>query len=619
MADVVRYVPGVTMGQGEGHRDAPTIRGQSTTADFYVDGTRDDAQYQRDLYNVERVEALKGSNAMMFGRGGGGGVINRVSKAPAWSRISELAFEGGSFDHKRATFDLGGPVGARLATRLNALYENSGGFRNAMRLERSGINPEATIALGPTSSARVGVEHFSDARTVDRGIPSYQGLPAPGDVRLFFGDPDASRSRVRTDAIHVDLVHERDGGLTLRSRTSGTTYDKYYQNVYAGSAVSADGARLNLSAYNSTIGRRNFFNQTDLSVRARTGALRHTLLAGAETGRQGTDNYRNTGYFNNTATSSPVPALQPTVGSVVTYRQGASDADNHVVTTVVAGYVQDQLALGEHLQAIAGVRVDRLAVRFHNNRVGASVPDLARTDWLLSPRVGLVVKPVEAFSIYVAQGVSHLPGSGDQFSSLTVTSQTLEPELFTNRELGAKWDVRPDLALTTAVYRLERSNSVAADPTDPSRVVQTGRQRTDGIELGANGNLTSRWQLAGGIARQRARILSATTSAKAGATTPLVPGQTVSLWNKVALAPSLSLGLGVVHQAKSFAAIDNSVALPAFTRADAAVFIALGPVLRAQVNVENALDATYYWTSQGNNNIMPGSPRTIRLSLAARL
>ena len=80
MSDVVRYIPGITMGLGEGHRDAPTIRGNSTTADFFIDGIRDDAQYYRDVYNVERVEALKGSNAMVFGRGGGGGVLNRVTK-----------------------------------------------------------------------------------------------------------------------------------------------------------------------------------------------------------------------------------------------------------------------------------------------------------------------------------------------------------------------------------------------------------------------------------------------------------------------------------------------------------------------------------------------------------
>jgi outer membrane receptor protein involved in Fe transport len=95
------------MGQGEGHRDAPTIRGNSTTADFYVDGVRDDVQYFRDLYNVERVEALKGSNAMIFGRGGGGGVINRVVKGAEWTPVRSLVVDGGSFDQRRAALDVG--------------------------------------------------------------------------------------------------------------------------------------------------------------------------------------------------------------------------------------------------------------------------------------------------------------------------------------------------------------------------------------------------------------------------------------------------------------------------------------------------------------------------------
>jgi catecholate siderophore receptor len=107
MTDVIRYVPGVTMGQGEGHRDAPTIRGQSTTADFFVDGVRDDAQYLRDLYNVERVEAIKGANATTFGRGGGGGVINRVLKAADWAPTRALTLQGGSFAQRRGALDVG--------------------------------------------------------------------------------------------------------------------------------------------------------------------------------------------------------------------------------------------------------------------------------------------------------------------------------------------------------------------------------------------------------------------------------------------------------------------------------------------------------------------------------
>jgi catecholate siderophore receptor len=181
--------------------------------------------------------------------------------------------------------------------------------------------------------------------------------------------------------------------------------------------------------------------------------------------------------------------------------------------------------------------------------------------------------------------------------------------------VGAKWDVSPDLGVTAAVYRLDRSNSSARDPNDASKTVQTGRQRTSGYELGITGNVTSRWQVAGGWATQRATILSATTSGRAGATVPLVPHAMLSLWNRYQLTSRLGGGVGVVHQTRSYAAIDNAVTLPGFTRVDAAAYVGLTSNVRLQVNVENLLDERYYPTSQGNNNIMPGAPRSLRLGI----
>jgi catecholate siderophore receptor len=212
--------------------------------------------------------------------------------------------------------------------------------------------------------------------------------------------------------------------------------------------------------------------------------------------------------------------------------------------------------------------------------------------------------------------VSHLPGSGDQFASLTPTTETLEPERFVNRELGAKWDVTTALSLTAALYRLDRSNSQTTDPNDPSRVVQTGAQRTTGWELGASGDVTDRWQIAGGWASQRARILSATRSGAQGATVPLVPQNSISLWNKVQLTPIVGVGVGAVHQSRMYAALDNTVTLPAFTRYDAGLYISLPAHSRLQVNMENVLGASYFATSHGNNNIMPGAPRTLRVSVS---
>jgi catecholate siderophore receptor len=610
MSDVVRYIPGITMGQGEGHRDAPTIRGNSTTADFFADGVRDDAQYFRDLYNVERIEALKGPNAMVFGRGGGGGVINRVTKEAQWTPTRAFTLEGGSFEHRRGTIDVGDRVGTTAAARLNAMVEDSRQFRAATDMERYGANPTATLLTGKVL-VRLGYEFLNDRRTVNRGIPSFQGAPAPAPIETFFGDPAASRSRLVMHSGNLALERAL-GPVTLRNRSRIVRYDKFYQNVFPG-AVNAAGTEVSLSAYNNATDRRSVFTQTDAIYTRGAGRIRQTWLLGAELSHQQSDNYRSTGYFDGTATSMVVPFASPTVSPTVVFRQSATDADNRVEADVVAVYAQNQIALGDHWQAVVGVRYDRFDLSFHDNR-GTS--DLAREDGMFSPRAGLVYKPVEAVSLYTTYSVSHLPGSGDQFASLTPTTRALEPEGFTNREFGLKWDLRPALSLTAAWYRLDRTNTAAPDPTSTTRLVQTGRQRSTGYELEMAGSVTDAWQVAGGYASQDATILSRTSAAQAGAVVPLVPRHTLSLWNRYQIAARLGAALGIVYQTRMFAAIDNSVTLPGFTRVDAAAFVSISESLRAQLNIENLFDERYYPTSHGNNNIAPGAPMTVRFSVA---
>lgn len=617
MADVVRYIPGVTMGQGEGHRDAPTIRGNSSTADFFVDGVRDDAQYLRDVYNVERVEALKGPNAMVFGRGGGGGVLNRVSKEANWARAGALTLEGGSFDHNRATIDVGDALGGRAAVRFNGIYEKSDGFRDGFSMKRRGLNPTASVLLGGGTMLKLDYERFVDDRTVDRGIPSARGLPSAAAITTFFGDRDASYSHTNVDAAGVGLERAFGHGVTLRNRSRWVQYDKFYQNVYPDSAVNADGTQVRIAAYNSATPRTNLFNQTDLVSAFSTGSVRHSLVAGAELSRQVTQNYRQTGYFDNgTVTKKVVPFDQPSVSAGATYRQSASDGDNRVVANVAAVYVQDQVTLSPMWQAIVGVRIDRFALRFHDNRKNT---DLQRDDQLVSPRAGLVFKPVPEVSLYGSFGVSHLPSAGDQFSSLTATTRSLAPERFRNYEVGLKWDVLPQLMLTSALYRLDRTNSSAPDPLNTGVIVQTGAQRSTGAEFGLTGEVTSAWQIAGGFATQRAEITSTTSAAPAGRFVPLVPRRTLSLWNRYQVTSAAGVGLGVVRQASVFASIDNTVTLPAFTRVDGALFVTATPHVRLQLNVENLLDRRYYATSHGNNNILPGAPRSLKLSVTTGL
>lgn len=612
MSDVVRYIPGILMGQGEGNRDAPTIRGNATTADFFVDGVRDDVQYMRDLYNVARVEALKGSNAMIFGRGGGGGVLNRVSKEADWEAVSSFTLQGGSHRQRRSALDYDKGLTRWLAGRLNAMYERSASYRDGVNLERKGLNPTVTfISPAKDLKATFAYEHFADHRTADRGIPSFGTEPLRTDPSTFFGNAALSYVDARVNSGSATITRTSASGLSVRNHTRVAGYDKSYQNVFPG-AVSANALQVSISAYNNATRRRNQFNQTDVTRRVSTGPLSHLLLFGAEIGRQTTDNFRETGYFNNTATSVVVPVNKPTTSAPLTFRQSATDADNHVTTSTRSLYAQDQVDVAPAISLIGGVRYEKFDLRVHNNRIDST---LRRADAMVSPRAGILFRPLPLLSVYGSYSVSFLPSAGDQFSSLTVVTKSLEPERFTNRETGLKWDVGEAFSLTAALFRLDRTNTRTQSSTDPGRIVQTGSQRTNGYELGASGGLTPGWEIFGGLAVQNAYISSTTSAAKAGATVPLVPRTTLSLWNRFQVTTRVAVGAGVIHQSRMYAAINNAVFLPSFTRFDGSLKLALGGGIHAQLNTENLFSARYYPTATDNNNITPGSPRTFRFSL----
>lgn len=613
IGDVMRYVPGIGTHSGDNARDTVIIRGNTSSADFFLNGVRDDVEYYRDLYNLERLEALKGPNAMIFGRGGGGGVINRVTKEAGFFPLREISVQGGSYDNKRFAADFDQPFGSKVALRLNGMSENSGSFRNYVDLKRYGINPTLTFAPSARTKFVLGYERFRDNRVADRGIPSFQARPADIPISTYFGNPNDSHVHATVNLGSVSIEHQV-GGLNIRNRTLAGGYDKIYQNYVPGT-VTPDQTLVALSAYNNATQRVNVFNQTDVTYAVSTGRIRHTLLAGAELGRQLTDNFRNTGYFNNTATSISVPYTNPVISTPVTYRQSATDANNHLKTNVAAAYIQDQIAVSRFVQLIAGVRFDYFDLEYRNNRTN---DNLRRIDKLVSPRVGIVFKPSNPVSIYTSYSVSYLPSSGDQFSSLTTITQQVKPEKFSNYEVGVKWDLARALSLTTAIYRLDRTNTRSTDPNDPTRIVQTGSQRSNGFEIGVNGSITRAWRIAGGYAYQDAFVTSATTAARAGAQAGQVPHNTFSLWNNYQILRRLGAGVGILNRSDMYAAIDNTVILPGYTRADAAVHFSLTENVRFQANVENLFDRKYYMNAQSNTNISPGFSRAIRVGLSAR-
>ena len=613
LMDVLRYVPGVGIAQGEGNRDTPVLRGNSSTADFFVDGVRDDVQYIRDTYNIERVEALKGANSMIFGRGGSGGVINRATKTADWHDHRELSLQAGSFGRSRATVDMGQPVNENATFRVVGMVEDSGSFREGVQVERYGLNPTVSLRFGDSTTATIGYEHFRDDRVADRGVPSRNGRPLPTEPETFFGNAELSPVWARVNALTGVVDHVFANGVSLRNRTRFGDYDKFYQNVYPSAAATA--TNVALGAYSNRTDRTNVFNQTDVTFALNSGALTHTVLVGAEFGRQETDNLRLTGYFGATGTASSVavPLNDPIYRGPLVFRPNTTDADNHSVARAGALYVQDQIEFSPQWQAVLGLRHDRFEVDFRNNRTAEM---LTKQNDLLSPRVGLIYKPVEPMSIYASYSLAYMPRAGEQLASLTPSNNALKPEEFRNMEIGAKWDLNPELSLTAAIYRLDRKNVAFSDSNRPEAPpILTDGQYSEGFELGLSGNVTDAWSVMGGYAYQRGEILLPNN---AWNDLQQLPEQSVSLWNRYDFSPTWGAGLGVIHRDEMYAAADNLVTLPAFTRVDAAVYFTLSPHLQVQLNIENLLDKAYYASAHNNNNITPGAPRSAYLGVTLK-
>jgi catecholate siderophore receptor len=638
VADLVRFIPGVSSGQGEGHRDQITLRGNNTTADFFVNGLRDDVQYFRSFYNVDRIEALKGSNAMIFGRGGGGGVINRVTKV---AQLDDNLYQGtvsaDTFGSYYVSGDLNGTFG-KAAVRVNGFYEDLNNHRDAFGGERYAVNPTLAAEIGTSTRIDIGYEYIRDNRVVDRGIPSafVGSVTAPaGPLRGFrddfFGQRGVNDTDFEASVFNARFESRITDNLTFTALGLYGDYDKIYRNVFAATGIITNpttGARtFGAEAYIDPTTRKNYIGQANLELRVSTGPIDHVILVGGEYTRQDSTNGRVNGFPNpaviGTAASrraTGIPLIKNPVLPTFTFVPGRLGNDNRNFVSdldQVSVYAQDQISFGEKVDLIAGLRYDRFDNTITNLFASPAPLAVKRVDDLWSPRVGLVFKPVPEASLYVSYSRSFLPQSGDQFLSFNATGATLKPEQFDNYEVGAKWDILPKLTLTTAVFRLDRENTRAPGPV-AGQIVQTGSQRSSGFELSLVGNIIPKLTTSFGYAYTNAKITSTTTAAPNGRRVGQVPRNQLSLFNRYEVTDKLGIGTTFYFQSSQFATISNATRLPSYTRIDGAIFYKLTDKIEAQVNIENLTDKTYFPVAHNDNNISTGAPLNARFTLIAK-
>jgi catecholate siderophore receptor len=638
LTEATRYVPGVTIHQGEGNRDELVIRGVDSSANFFVNGFRDDVQYFRDLYNAQSIEILKGPSALTFGRGAGGGLVNRTLKEADGTRVYDATMQTGSYGDRRVSLDAGQAVNENVAARLNTFYEKSSTFRDYGNLERYGINPTITLKPSDDTKIKLSYEFFHDIRLADRGNPS-QGIPggatrfnpatpfAPGgDLSTFFGSPIYNNAHVEVQTTMGIIEHDFGNGLTVKNGSYYADYNRGYQNVYpggtgggpGGGAVTPDQTQLSLNAYNNTTNRENAFNQTDFVYKTATGPVLHTIAFGTEFGRQSGLSLRNSGVFpaNGNKAFAVVDPFNPTYFAPVAFNHLATDANSKYKLDLASGYAQDQIEITRWLQLFVGARYDSfdLTALDQNTNIQRE-----RIDNNVSPRAAVIVKPIDNLSVYTAWSISYLPASGDQFSALSPGTLILQPQKFENTEVGVKWNIQPKLLFTAAAYELIRTNVPIADPSGNGLFFASGSHKVRGFETALTGYITADWQSVFGYAYTDAKITSDTSpTIVAGNRVQLVPYNQFAWWNKYQIDPYWAAAIGVIYFSDSFASSDDTVRLPGFVRFDAAVYRKINETWRAQLNIENIFNKGYWATADGNNNISPGQPLTVRLSAMAR-
>jgi catecholate siderophore receptor len=619
--DVLRYTPGASIGQGEGHRDQITIRGQNTTADFFVDGVRDDVQYFRPLYNLERIEILRGSNALVFGRGGGGGVINRVTKTPFLGESANtLTGSLDSFGSGFVTIDSNIAIDENQSLRVNGFYEELDNHRDFFSGTRFAVNPTYLAKLNENTTVLLSYEYVDDDRDVDRGVPSLNGRPLTGFDDTFFGDPDFNRTTFEANVFKARIDHRLTSSWALNATVQYGDYDKLYQNLFPVGFDDVAGT-VSLDGYIDTTERQNLIAQVNLVGQFETGAIRHTLLVGVEYGDQDTENDRRDTFFTDSQDDQITfvfsdPLSIPEVAFPTFNRDRQSDVNFE------SFYIQDQLDIGEHFKIIAGVRfdsfdIDVIDVVEVNNGIGdGNSGFLGREDEEVSPRLGVIYKPQEDISIYASYNKSFLPRSGDQFLTLSLTSQALAPEEFKNLEVGIKWDIVESLSFTASAFDLERENGVTIDPNNVDRTILIGTE-TRGVELQLVGNITDSWSLNLGYSNFDAEELGRIVDGEsANRTLSQVPENMFSAWSRYDYSEKLGFGAGVTYQSSQFANIDNQVELPSYARFDMAVYYALNSTTDIQLNIENLFDREYFPAAHNNNNISTGEPVNARISIS---
>ena len=615
IGDVIDYTPGVINSQGEGHRDAPVIRGVRTTQDLYRDGIRDDVQYYRPLYNVERVEVLRGPDALTSGFGGAYGMINRVTKEGLIGEdFTEISGSVDSFGEFGIQLDRNVQIDKNTAFRLNMFGEDLANHRDFYYGNSFGANPTLKYDLGNGSTVDLSYEYLNQERFIDRGIPTgADGYPVQSLKDIVFGDPTENYSTHEAHILKAIYEHKLSESLKGRFTAAYSDHDKLYQNFYAADYNSSANT-VTLDGYVDTTKRKTSTFQYELTGELETGNIKHNWIAGLEYLDVSNDNDRfHAAWSDNNNSDTDVFSINRPINlnrgvgvnadnntTVNNYRANQAD-ETFADVNVFSFYISDEIALTDSLDLVLGARFDKMEVDVSG---GGPVSD---SDDTISPKVGLIYDVTDAISVYASYSETFTPKAKDQYAKLESNADKIDPDTFENTEFGLRYDLPVGLSLSAAYFEAEKNA-----PTYSTALTTTmSTSEISGIEFQLSGNLTSRWFISAGYTNLDAHDSE-------GKRLKETPEDVFSIWNNFLVSDRLAVNLGIINQGESHITNGSTEKLPSYTRVDAGASYALSENTSIQLNIENLTDELYFPHAHGADQASVGAPINAMLSITSK-
>ncbi len=632
--DALRNVSGITISAGEGGRQGDTfiLRGFSGQTDMFRDGSRDLGWFTRDTFNLEGVEVFFGPSSVLFGRGSTGGAVNLVTKTPRKGTFADVSLSAGTAPQGRIEADVNHVLFDKVQVRVNAMGQ-AGGVqgRDSIERNRAGLAPSFRLEFGRTT---LGVDYLyqRERSTPDYGQPFHNGspvssIPSMGVSRsAFYGVAGSDKEEVDAHVASARVQHVFSKNAQLTSALRWGRVDRFALPTAPRNLAPLDNpTSIGRQRFESETDHEGVVNQTDLRLEGVTAFLKHVANLGMELSwEKRTQQRYNLSVMGamGTATNLSADLRNPDHAPDTSSLERLFSSWSRGTQLAGAIYASDQVQITKFLEVLGSVRLESFVTSYSLiNPMGES--ELENRDLLVNWRGGVVGHPLEKTSLYAMVGTSTNPSA--EAGTLSDATVSLEPEKNVIYELGAKADLLGErLGLGGSVFRIAKTNArvPGLDPMNGPPQILFGRQRVQGVNVGATGSPIERLKLIGSYTYLQSRIRRHTSPYLVGQRLPNTPAHSLSFWSTFGMLSNLVVGAGAAYQAETVVNNPASEMLPLnkvpdFVRLDAFVSYAF-PHLDLQVNLSNLTDALYYEQSSGSQAV-PAEGRVVLMTARVRL